>query len=373
MKFIISSKALLHRLLLLKNAVKHSNVLPILETVLFVVQKKQILLHTSDLKQTISLRLDCEANSKFSFCVYFTQIFNLVNNCMEQPITFWFDEKERSLKIIGFDFEVTLPTERPEDYPKLPEVAPADLNKLIVTGKQKDDLFLYLKRALPFISRDDLRPAINGVYLHSKDNKLHIASTDAHRLYFKATDIAYAGTPMIVEGSAVRSLLLMFAKSDEVIFNSDKNNLHVIDSFKYTELFTRLIDAKYPDYAVALEPALKGLTGNVSMISKDMKRTIKLCTNFSNPYTNQLVFEIDHLHIKYKVEDVDLLTSATATCPVYDADIKESLTIAFNGKILLEILNLFKDEYVKLGLPASPTKAMFVNDCVLIMPLMLNN
>lgn len=377
MKLILSSKALLQVMLDTKPAINATAVLPVLECVLIRVTGKRMTVTATNLEMIIHRSLDVEAKEDFVFCVSHRDLLKVVKNIPEQPLTISVDKG--FLRVIGDNLEVTIVTDHEENFPKDYEMQ--TVINFVLTEKMQSDLFPKLLIAKKFVSSDDLRPSMTGVYIDSKDGVARVAATDAHRLYFKKTEIPFTGEGIIGKGLiipsiAIQSICSLFKIKSilghplEVEVKIDDNRIQ-FKSYN-TTITARTIDAKYPTYDIVI-PGNDELPITFSMYSKDMANAIKLCTEFSNKSTNQVKFDIDRLHVRYESSDMDWGYGVKCSQPVYESNIETEMTKAFNGKFVLEAISIFKDPYIKFRTSHSSTKPIIINDCVLIMPLMINN
>lgn len=143
------------------------------------------------------------------------------------------------------------------------------------------------------------------------------------------------------------------------------------------QVITRTIDARFPDWRVVWPQG----EGNV-ILNADraiLMDEIQCAQQYANRSTNQVAFSLNgSCHIAS--QDVDFSfeyqNEVEQAIPEWNEeatkDKTKELSIAFNGKFLLDILTKCEDERVSIKL-WEPNKAAIVNDKFLIMPLMLNS
>jgi DNA polymerase III subunit beta len=160
---------------------------------------------------------------------------------------------------------------------------------------------------------------------------------------------------------------------DEITINYNSNHLFV--KHGTTQLSCRLIDARFPDYKVVIpsDNPYK-LTVNKSQFQSALRRV----SVFSNKSTNQVALNISGSELQLAAQDVDFSFEGNERMKCqYDG---EDLTIAFNARFLIEMLNAADGDEVKIEL-ATPTKAGILRPTdgsadedllMLVMPLMLN-
>jgi DNA polymerase-3 subunit beta len=138
----------------------------------------------------------------------------------------------------------------------------------------------------------------------------------------------------------------------------------------------RLIDARFPDYKVVIP------TDNpykLTVNKPDFQGALRRVIVFSNKSTNQVVLNIQGSELQLAAQDVDFSFEGNERMKCqYDG---EDLSIAFNGKFLIEMLGGVDTDEVRLEL-STPTKAGIIKPTeaeedeellMLAMPLMLNN
>lgn len=137
----------------------------------------------------------------------------------------------------------------------------------------------------------------------------------------------------------------------------------------------RLIDARFPDYKVVIP------TDNpykLTVNKNDFQGALRRVSIFSNKSTNQVALNISGSELQLAAQDVDFSFEGNERMKCqYDG---EDITIAFNAKFLIEMLNAADSEEIKMEL-STPTKAGIIKQTeqdeneemlMLVMPLMLN-
>ena len=137
----------------------------------------------------------------------------------------------------------------------------------------------------------------------------------------------------------------------------------------------RLIDARFPDYKVVI-PADNPYKLTVN--KNEFQSALRRVSIFSNKSTNQVALSISGSELSLAAQDVDFSFEGTERMKCrYNG---EDLTIAFNARFLIEMLNAADSDEVRIEL-ATPTKAGILKPSeqdegedllMLVMPLMLN-
>jgi DNA polymerase-3 subunit beta len=137
-----------------------------------------------------------------------------------------------------------------------------------------------------------------------------------------------------------------------------------------------LIDARYPDYNAVIPVD----NPNLLTISRtDFQNSLKRIAIYANKTTNQVILNINDGSLTISAQDLDFSNEATEqlSCS-YDGD---ALTIGFNAKFLIEMLNVLESDEVIMELSTSTRAGILLPSekeeeediLMLVMPVMLSN
>lgn len=380
-----------------KSVVVRNGVLPILEYVYLSKDQLQV----TDLETAVVLPF----KSGIEACVPAEKFLDVLD-LMEEPV--FKCDKNFGIEATAGTRKVKVMGENPDQFPLI--FQKEDYFEL---GEIDADMLTRIAIALKFVSNDDLRPALTGVFF-GKD----IASTDAHRLYWHPIE------PMMQEfimPAKAAKIILGIGASHWRVFGTPESHL-VLISDTGVMVTTRGIDARYPDYPVVIprDEHRALLTVNPDALRREIKIAMKFgnvttkqvtfCVNgkvevksqdvdFSHEYTNELTGSEAEAKF-YKVKDIPIGTPVTVAgraghvvghgkdnekvkfddqtsldkpieVPTAEVEMLPELCVAFNGEFLDEVAAILKDQPIEMKL-WSPTKATVINDCFVIMPLMLN-
>ena len=201
-------------------------------------------------------------------------------------------------------------------------------------------------------------------------------ATDAHRLVrYKRTDVKCPKSDSFIVPRKPLNLVktaIPFTE-DEITISYNSNHLFV--KHGTTQMSCRLIDARFPDYKVVIP------TDNpyrLTVNKNDFQSALRRVSIFSNKSTNQVALSISGSELQLAAQDIDFSFEGNERMKCqYDG---EDLTIAFNAKFLIEMLNAADSDEIKIEL-STPTKAGIIKPTeqdeneelmMLVMPLMLN-
>ncbi len=370
MKFIVSSSQLLKQLQHISGVINANTVLPILEDFLFDVENGMLTVVATDLETVMRVRLAVEARESGKVCIPAKILMDTLKNIPDQPLTFTID-KNFGIEITSDNGKYKVMGENPDNFPKEPTAD--DTTSFTMTATA---LVTAINKTIFAVSSDDLRPAMTGVFFELAKDYIQFVATDAHRLVrYKRTEVSCPRADSFIVPRKPLNLLksALPDNEDEITVNYNSNHLFV--QHGNTQMSCRLIDARFPDYKVVI-PADNPykLVVNKALFQSALRRV----SVFSNKSTNQVALNISGSELGLAAQDVDFSFEGNErmNCQ-YDG---EDLTIAFNARFLIEMLNAADSEEVRIEL-STPTKAGILKPTeldehedvlMLVMPLMLN-
>jgi DNA polymerase III subunit beta len=371
MKFIVSSSALLKQLQQISGVISANTVLPILEDFLFEVEKNKLTIVATDLETVMKVHLDVEAKETGKVCIPAKILLDSLKNIADQPLAFTID-KQFSVEITSDNGKYKVMGENPDNFPKDP--AADDTTSVNIPSSV---LATAISKSLFAVSNDDLRPAMTGVLVEMSSGAIQFVATDAHRLIrYKRSDISGSKTESLIVPKKPLNLLKSTLPSTDEIVKLTYNSNHLFAAFGGVQMSCRLIDARFPDYKVVI-PADNPykLTVNRS----DFQGALRRVSVFSNKSTNQIVLSIHGSELQLAAQDIDFSFEGNERMKCQYTG--EDMSIAFNARFLIEMLNATGSEEIRIEL-STPTKAGIIKPVeqdkaedllMLVMPLMLNS
>lgn len=228
-------------------------------------------------------------------------------------------------------------------------------------------IFATMGKAVKFISKDGLRPAMQHICLDFENYVCEVVATDAHRLYLSPK----------FEGSEKSRVQVLISEQTAKILakikpNSELTEISILDNDRVMiegEIYPTC-DARFPDYRCVMPNYKEAMQFEVKPFINNVKKVYP----YSNKCTGQVNFHLNG-SIAMHTQDVDFSFECDADMPYITKNFPDT-DIAFNGKLLMESLGIFKEKVIKMKTAGISTQAgIFTNDTdtVLIMPLMLND
>jgi DNA polymerase-3 subunit beta len=373
MRFIINSAQLLRQLNALKGAVPSNAVIPILENFLFDIQQGVLTITASDLQTSVIAQMSVEADGDGKIAVPAKMLLDTLKNLPEQPISFTIDPENATIEITAESGNYKITGENGEDYPSPAEVG--NENTLHLTS---DVLASAISYTLFAISTDELKPAMNGVFVQVRDGHTNFVSTDAHRLvrYRRNGVGASQEASFIIPGKALEQLknALPSDAAQEIQIAFDEKNAAF--TFGNINMICRLIDERFPDYENVI-PYSNSL--NLTIDRQKMLASLKRSIIYANKVTNQVRLKLSEDTLTISAEDPDFSNSAKENllCEFEGEDFE----IGFNAKFLIDMLGHLEAGQVRFSFSEPNRAALLVpyetdpqeDVLMLVMPVMLNS
>ncbi|MAZ58429.1 MAG: DNA polymerase III subunit beta [Flavobacteriales bacterium] len=349
MKFIISSDNLLKTIQPLIGVVGNNSALPIIENVLLELNKNILRIKATDLQTTIINTTHVESESNESIAVNAKLLLETLKSFPEQPLTFKTNTENNTLEITSDQGNYTLSYVNSEEFPNTPELD--DSQSIIMSV---DTLKKGIKNTLFATSNDELRPVINGISIEiNKENMLFVA-TDAHKLVKYENKIETNDSASFIVPKKPLQLLKNILNDVNEDVQIQYNKTNIICSCEGMEIYCRLVDGNYPNYAAVIpqeNPNQLCLDRNILLNS------LKRVSIFSNQSTRRVKFKISGSELIISGEDLDFSNKANETLKCdYDGN---DIEIAFNGKFLIEILSTLESNKINMYF-SNPSKAAII-------------
>ena len=237
-----------------------------------------------------------------------------------------------------------------DDFP-LPPGFPSKSKKI-----DADLLMKELPLVLFSASRDDSRPNLTGINFINNDNELLLVATDGFRLSI-IKDKKIGDFPgMIVPADFLQEVVRHMKDSKDIKFNYSSEEKMVVFEFGSSAFYSRLIEGNNPPFERVIPPEI---TTTVTVDKAEMQRNIKLISVFARDFSNVIVceFKKDGMQIRPKKEGNSENTA------FQDIEFKgEDITIAFNFKFLLDLLNHIEGKNVIIEMLRPDAPAIFKTD-----------
>jgi DNA polymerase-3 subunit beta len=212
---------------------------------------------------------------------------------------------------------------------------------------------------LDFLSKDDLRPAMQGAYIGAD-----VVGTNGHILrYIKSN---YAGAPFILTRAGVELVKLSLKDVETWKVKQDRYNVCLYANG--VRIIARKIQETYPAYKTVIPADNAGL---IRLDKKQFNSALKSLDSVLNKTTKQVELKaIDAGAVEISGRDIDRQTERSQEIRANVSGLTSAFRIGFNSKYLQTICSNIAGDSISMQL-STPNRAGVINDEILIMPVML--
>ncbi|MFH0882409.1 MAG: DNA polymerase III subunit beta [bacterium] len=349
MRFTVEQATLREALDRVAPAVPTKSPLPILANILLRLEGNRLNLVATDLEVSVVTNLEVKGEKDGSLSVPAKKISDIVRELDGMSIVCSMDGGNHlTVEAGGGQYQV--PGISAQEFPSLPEFESAAT--VTLTAEKLDSM---ITRTIFAVSRDELRPALTGVFFQIRPHEMRCVATDGHRL------VRIIDQEFKTEGES-RELIIPVKALDMIKRNiPDEGNVElligpsqIMARLENSTLYSRLIEGRYPHY----ESVIPQENHNKLVVSVDaLTAAVRRAQIFANPINRQIVFKLVPGKLEISAEDVELggkgVEQVDAT---YDG---EEQTIGYNAGYVLDLLRQVKTDQVQFDL-GGPTQAGIV-------------
>lgn len=368
MKIELKRKSFLNALNIGAGLAGRSKALPVLDNVKIRVKNSVLTIVSMDSESAISKRMDGNiTGDDGEFLVNAQDIIKAIKALKDDVISLEYSSESNSLAINHSTGNMFLSAVSASEFP---HITLGNNNESFQLSCEK--LFEWLNASKNFVANDTLRPAINGLYIESREyGNITVCATDRLKLY---TDGIVAN-----ESNAITETILMpnvFSVIQSLIDRHEFctitiDELYTSITVDGAKLCIRKIDGSYPNFRVIIPRD----NNEVVRVNKtdfiDSLVRASLCANsFSlirmTINNNILRLESDNAEIGKKAKESLACQSSNV-----------NITIGFKYDTMLNILSNVVSETVTLHLQA-PNRAILIKDedvpdkTMLLMPCLID-
>ncbi len=254
--------------------------LPILNNILFKVEKGNIELVTTDLEIGITHQVRGKAEKEGGFTVDAKVISDYINLLPNKIINI--KKQENKLKIKTENYSTTIHGQPTDDYPLIPKIKKDNFYQ-VNFGEFRQAL----SQVIFSVANTESRIELSGVLFDFKNNDLILVATDSYRLAEKKIKIKNNNNEnkkIIVPAKTILELMRILSITKEKDLNKEVevkfyiSDNQILFTIGNTELISRLIDGQYPDYKQII-PNQKNTTAILN--KEEFLRAVKASSIFS--------------------------------------------------------------------------------------------
>lgn len=327
-----SRNALLTPLQKVAGIVERRHTLPILSNVLIDGQSGQASLMATDLEVQIRTNADLQLKEPSERITIGAKKLLDILRSLPDTADVVLDGKDSRLTLKAGKSRFVLQTLPAADFPKLAEtgdaVASFSLNRKTFKAQ--------LEKVQYAMANQDIRYYLNGMLISVDSGKVRAVATDGHRLSFAQSDMAgnESKAEAILPRKTVAELIKLLDDGDSGgdVHVTLKSNQVRFD-LGNTELSSKLIDGKFPDYTKVIPT---GYTKHITLNRVELQQALNRAAILSNEKIRgvRVVLTKDVMNIICSNNEQEEAQEELAIA--YDG---EPLDVGFNVTYLLDVLN----------------------------------
>lgn len=380
MKFIVHGGTLSRSLQSIISVITTNNAFPILENFLFELNGNILSITASDLETTAIVKLDlndAEDDGLNKIAVNAKKLLDIVKTLENAPLTFNIEEEDYAIEITSGEGRYKITGTSSDEFPN-PKAIENPQSSILPSTL----LVNAISKTVLAAGVDELRPQMTGVFCEQTLDSITFVATDAHKLVrYRKTNFNNENETNFILPKKPLNLIknILTSYKDEVDVLMEYNITNVSFTFENYLVVCRLIEGKYPNYDAAIPKE----NPNKLIIERNvLLSSVRRIAIFASQSTNQIILKFNGNDLIISAEDVDFSNAAKEKISCNYTG--EDLTIGFNAKYLIEMINNVETEYLSLEM-SQPNRAGIIypfeenpepnteSILMLVMPVMLVN
>ena len=349
MNFSINKKNLLNSLIEHNKVVPLRTTLPILSCVVLVAKKETLTLKTSDLEQTIISNQKIKIEKEGSVALPLGKLLEIVSALKEEGLKIS-SNNDFLVEINSSQGVYKITGKEPEEFPETP--TPQVKQTVTIKG---EDFINIIDKAGYAASKDDLKPALCGVYFNFKENNIIAVATDGHKLVKHEQEVK-ENTPkplsIVLPVKFLNIIKTITEKKENIVVKIGEN--HAQTEQKNYTLITRTIKESFPDFNSVIPDNNKTIA---EVNTKEIISCLKRVSIFSNKTTKQTILSFSSKGVTLSAQDIETSTSAKEHLDCVFSG--EEITTSYNAKYLIDVIQHLEGEETNIYLNSALTAAVF--------------
>lgn len=336
MKLKVTQEHLNQALASVSRVANSRNTLPILSNVLIKTQNNRLSLAATNLDIAIVHYIGAKISEEGSITVpaRLMQDFvaSLPSSVIELELT------NTKLRVTTDQYHSVVNGIIADDFPVMPTI-----NEGVTWTIGAATLKKGLQQVVFAASSDETRQILTGVYIHTKNKKMYIASTDSYRLAERELGENSEDIAILVPATAMQDLLRIIGDFDGDV-TAKHDGQQVLFKVGDVELTARLVEGVYPDYQKLIP---SDFSSSIRLKRADLVNVTKVSSLFARESAGSVTIELDEKAKTLSIRSVaSQLGENTATAA---GDVNGSGSITINSRYLLDALQALTGDEVLFG------------------------
>lgn len=312
--------------------------LPILGNILFRTDGNRLLIAATNLEIAITQYIGAKVIKPGSITVPARLISDFISNLPKESV---------ELKVVNDNLHIKSGAYTSiingfiaDDFPELPTINEASSIQYSI---KVDDLKQAVSQTIITTGSDTTRPVLTGVYWHSFKGQIYLAATDGYRLSERQLVETKSDVSAIIPTQTLQEVLRNITEESseiDILFDETQVRFRINE----TEIISRLIDGKFPDY----RQLVPSTSSTKAVLNKsDFVRITKIAGLFARDSGGSVTItankEEGTLSVHSIASQLGENTSEAA------ADVSEDGQITLNSRYLNEALSVIDGEKVEFS------------------------
>jgi len=339
MKITVTRENLNKALSMVGRIVGNRASLPVLGNVLLQTESGRLKISTTDLEIGLTTRIGAKVDKEGEITVPCRTLSEFVASISGDNVEIKVDKLV--MTVTSATAKATLRGIDAEEFPVIPTVEAS--SALTVHGPT---LLQAVKQVVIAAATDETRPVLAGMLLKWSGKEMRCVATDSYRLAEKTITMdkdAKEGSAIVPARSINELARVMGTTNSESVAISLQEN-QILFTFDDSELVSRLIDGKYPDYQKIIP---KDKTTTAIFEADEFKSVLKTASIFARESANTV-----KMHFGDKKISIIALAEQLGDA---NADMQAEITgeesdSSFNVRFLTDVANAINDDKIEFTL-----------------------
>lgn len=253
-----------------------------------------------------------------------------------------------------------------DEFPELPTIDESSSIQYSITA---EDFKQAVSQTIITTSSDSTRPVLTGVYWHSFEGSLYLASTDGYRLSERRLVETSSDVSAIIPTQTLQEALRLITdgiEEVEVLFDETQVRFRLNEA----EIVSRLIDGNFPDYR-QLIPKEMSISGTI--VREDFVRITKIAGLFARESGGSITLTLDAAQNTISIHSIaSELGENTSEAA---AEVTEGGVITLNSRYVSDALSVIDGDKIEFAFNGKMSPSVLrntgkdVNYYHVIMPL----
>lgn len=345
--------------------------MPILDCVKIAISSGNAVITSFDNECSISKQVSIlSVEEQGEFCVNPKDLGRVLKTINDEEVTL--NVGDTSCEIIHSRGLVSLPLLDAKDF-----LVPVNDDNAKTFNLPAEKFFNVLKNAHNYVSSDEFRPVLNGVYIEISDSGLVVSASDSRKLYFDGFEITGSVGEVISDILPSKAIpAALSAMNGEESINVSFGEKNIVIRASDAKITCRKIVGKYPNVRsiIPTDGSIRVKADRAS-IKAAVERAM-LATDATNKILRMSISAFNELGVQSEDTGFGKKCSETIQCEDVSG-IDGEFVIGVRGDLMLDCINSVESEFAVLEF-SSPKKAFLVLDGeypdkkIVLMPMALN-